>query len=1055
MLAGTLAGGCWARGQEPDEEAIVESHELIGEEAQKARPGGLSAEESLQKMEVADDLVLELVLAEPVVRQPVFMNFDERGRLWVVQYIQYPHPAGLKIVSHDQYWRNVYDKVPAAPPHHTPGKDKITIHEDTDGDGRFDLHKTFVEGLNMVTAVERGRGGVWVLNPPYLLFYPDADGDDVPDGDPQVHLAGFGLEDSHSYVNSLCWGPDGWLYAAQGSTVTANVTRPGYDETPVFSQGQAIWRYHPGTRTYEIFAEGGGNAFGVEIDAQGRIFSGHNGGDTRGFHYVQGGYLQKGFSKHGPLSNPYAFGYFSSMAHNKVERFTHTFVIYQGGALPEPYAGNLLGAEPLQGRIVLSEITARGGTFQTRDLSHPLISHDEWFRPVDIKVGPEGAVYLADWYDGQVAHFRSHQGLIDPSTGRIYRLRARKPVGAAVRASADKGSGSSGAVGSDGIAAGRPWDLASVSSSELVAYLRHPNKWFRRTALRLLADRRDRSVLPELLSLLHTPASDGNRQESLEALWALNLTGGFDETVAVRLLQHGNPWVRMWTVRLLGDRRQVRPVTASALAALARREANIEVRQQLACSARRLPPADGLPIVTALWQHAEDQGDLYQPLLIWWAVEAFCREDPALVLHQFQSSATWKIPLVQEFLLHRLMQRFALAGSREDLLHCARLLENAPSDDDAQRLLSGLEDAFRGRSLANVPDDLTLQITRWGGGSLALRVRQRQSPAVEEALRTISDPQGDPQQRLQLIKLCGELALPGGDQALLRALGTESGGRPAGPSDASPAAAEAGQVAEPAEAMREIRLAAITALRNYPSDEIAQAIVARYPAWSRPEQLVAQGVLVSRASWMRHLLQAIEDRQVDPLSMTLETLRNSLLLHDNAIQTMVAARWGDIAAATTEEMQAKITRVSHMVSSHTGDPYGGQRLFREHCGKCHRLFAEGGEIGPDLTTYRRVDVDNLALNIINPSAEIREGFENHLLITVDGRVLTGLLVDRDSQVVTLRTADGQTQVIDRDQIDELRVLGRSLMPEQLLDAMSEQQLRDLFAYLRSTQPLNN
>ena len=228
---------------------------------------------------------LDLVLAEPVVRQPVSISFDERGRLWVVQYLQYPFPAGLKMVSHDGVWRAVYDKVPLPPPHHFRGKDKITIHEDTDGDGVFDRHKTFLDGLNIVTSVARGRGGVWVLNPPYLLFYPDRDNDDVPDGNPEVHLQGFGLEDTHSVASSLQWGPDGWLYAAQGSTVTGHVTRPGLDtgKEPVHSMGQLIWRYHPETRRYEVFAEGGGNAFGVEIDAKGRIYSGHNGGDTGGF----------------------------------------------------------------------------------------------------------------------------------------------------------------------------------------------------------------------------------------------------------------------------------------------------------------------------------------------------------------------------------------------------------------------------------------------------------------------------------------------------------------------------------------------------------------------------------------------------------------------------------------------------------------------------------------------------------------------------------------------------------------------------------------------------
>jgi len=363
-----------------------------------AQAGPISPVESLEQFEVFDDLEIDQLLVEPLVKQPVFLNFDERGRMWVVQYQQYPHPAGLKMTSRDDYWRVIYDTVPVAPPNHVRGRDKISIHEDTDGDGVFDRHKTFVDGLNIVTSLAHGRGGVWVLNPPYLLFYPDKNRDDIPDSDPVVHLAGFGLEDTHSVVNSLRWGPDGWLYAAQGSTVSAKVRRPGFDEKEILSMGQNIWRYHPGTRRYEVFAEGGGNAFGVEFDAQGRVFSGHNGGDTRGFHYVQGGYLRKGFTKHGPLSNPYAFGYFNSMPHNKVPRFTHNFIVYEGVGLPEKFLGKILGVEPLQGRVVMSDRTVIGSSFKTLDTGHPIKSSDSWFRPVDIKAGPDGAIYVCDWY---------------------------------------------------------------------------------------------------------------------------------------------------------------------------------------------------------------------------------------------------------------------------------------------------------------------------------------------------------------------------------------------------------------------------------------------------------------------------------------------------------------------------------------------------------------------------------------------------------------------------------------------------------------------------------
>src|SRR6185295_14802198 len=142
---------------------------------------------------------------------------DERGRLWVVQYLQYPQPAGLTMLSHDGVWRAHYDKVPAPPPNHVRGLDKVTIHEDADGDGAFEKETVFVDGLNIATSAARGRGGVWILNPPYLLFYRDADGDDVPDGPPEVRLAGFGLEDTYSTAIGLVWGPDGWLYGGQGS----------------------------------------------------------------------------------------------------------------------------------------------------------------------------------------------------------------------------------------------------------------------------------------------------------------------------------------------------------------------------------------------------------------------------------------------------------------------------------------------------------------------------------------------------------------------------------------------------------------------------------------------------------------------------------------------------------------------------------------------------------------------------------------------------------------------------------------------------------------------
>ena len=253
-------------------------------------------------MKVADGLEVKLVASEPEIRQPLTMSFDDKGRMWVIQYLQYPAPAGLKPVKVDQYLRTVYDRIPEPPPKGPKGVDRITILSDPDENGHFRKAKDFMGGLNLASGMCLGRGGVYVLQAPYLLFYPIRDGEDVPAGDPEVLLSGFGMEDAHAVANSLQWGPDGWLYGAQGSTVTAHVR--GLE----FQQG--IWRYHPVTKEFELFAEGGGNTWGLDFDAHGNVIAGTNWGGFAMLHQVQGGYYIKGFGKHGPLHNPHSYGYF-------------------------------------------------------------------------------------------------------------------------------------------------------------------------------------------------------------------------------------------------------------------------------------------------------------------------------------------------------------------------------------------------------------------------------------------------------------------------------------------------------------------------------------------------------------------------------------------------------------------------------------------------------------------------------------------------------------------------------------------------------------------------
>jgi putative heme-binding domain-containing protein len=970
----------------------------VASEEPKAK--GLSPADAAKTFKVPDDLCLDQVLAEPVVRQPVSMSFDEKGRLWVVQYLQYPYPAGLKVLSRDKFWRVVYDKVPPPPPNHFRGKDKITIHESTKGDGVYDKATTFLEGLNIATAAVRGRGGVWVLNPPYLLFYPTKDNADAPTGNPVVHLQGFGLEDCHSVVNSLRWGPDGWLYAAQGSTVTANVQQPGSKTPPIQTIGQNIWRYHPEKKIFEVFAEGGGNAFGLEIDSAGRIFSGHNGGDTRGFHYVQGGYYRKGFEKHGDLSNPFAFGYFEAMKHNKAQRFTHNFVIYEADTLPEHYRGKLFGVAPLQSHVMLSDVMPDGSSLKTQDLEPVVSSTDTWFRPVDIKLGPDGAIYIADFYEPLISHRNHYEGQIDVDTGRIYRLTARK-------AKPEK-----------------PVDLSAKTSVELIECLKSENRTIRQTTLRLLGDRRDISIVPTLKEWL----AKNNGQLALESLWALNLSGGLTPELAEQTLKHPEPAVRVWTARLLADDNRVGDKLARQLAELARTETDVHVRSQLACSARRLPAGECLPIVRRLLDHDEDVSDVHVPLLLWWAIEAHCTKEPTAVLEMFHDKLLWKKPLVQETILPRLMRRFAASGTLEDLRTCIELLRLAPEKTQGQALLHGFEEAFKGRSISGLPDDLLAEIAKLGGGSLAFEVRQGKEESVIRALDAVQDPKTAKSDRLELIDILGQSDQPRCVPVLIALLAEQENS--------------------------EVRKGAMTALQAFPDERIGAAVVKLYPKLTGELRDTAETLLASRKDWARAWLQAVDEDKIERKSISRASVRQLLLLKDERITELVHKHWGDLKGATTEEMQKEIDRVLVVIGTGGGDPAAGKRLFTTKCAVCHKLHSEGGTVGPDLTSFKRDDAANLVLNIVNPSAEIREGYESTVVNTKSGRTLTGIVAEKSPRIVILRTADGSRLMLSRDDIEDMTVSGSSMMPENLLQSLADKDLRDLFAYLRTSQPLN-
>jgi putative heme-binding domain-containing protein len=905
----------------------------------------------------------------------------------------------LKVIRYDQFLRAVFDKVPEPPPLGTPGADRITVHTDTNQDGIYDSTKTVIEGLNIATSVQVGRGGIWVLNPPYLLFYKDADGDDVPDGKPEVHLSGFGLQDTHSVANSLIWGPDGWLYGSNGSTTTGTVSSAV--TKGVRFEGQCVWRYDPRSQVFEIYAEGGGNTFSLDIDAGGRVFSGTNEGGTRGYYYPQGSYSEKNWGKHGPLTNPYAFGFFHAMEfEGDSRRFPQAIVIYEGGAFPETFNGDIIAPNSLQNVVWQSRRIPQGSTYRTVDHPNLIESTDRWFRPVYCGVGPDGCLYLADWYDTRL----SHVSPIDDwhkDSGRIYRVRP-----------------------SDSQPQYRDGYLSRLSPSELVDRFQSPNRWIRQRAALEIGWRGDHSVTSLLIKKV-------DQDSTLEALWALAGLGEFSSEHATRWLQHANPDIRRWTVRLLGDRHENHP----ELVKLAATEADIQVRSQLAATAKRIQSDIGLGVLRLLVASDSDANDLHLPLMYWWCLEAHA-DDWDHIEQLVSDPAFWSYRISMEYLLSRLMQRYAGSGTAEDLNRCEKLAQLAPNAESRNRLLEGLEQAYQGRQVPTLPEGLAKAYSEFqqlrGENPVLVALREGQPDAAQTTLSALRDAKADLGLKIALVRALADYPQVAClDMLLQLAIGRAT--------------------TDPA-----LQRTAIATLARYDEDRVAsQLIGAFYGSISGEHDLrsTACRTLASRLEWAKLLVREVTSWRLKPTEVPPDVIQQLRAFDDPELQSEMVRAFGKPLELLAPEKLAEISRLQTLLRASTGDIDKGKTHFTKHCGTCHKLFGEGEAIGPPLDAYPRNDLKFWLAAIVEPSLEIREGYQTFAALTHDGRILTGTIASQDPHTVTMRTAgkevaENQTFIIARDDIVTLKALPTSLMPERLLETLDDMQLRDLFAYLR-------
>ena len=963
----------------------------------QARGQDHSPEGSISKARPGDGLEVKLVAAEPLIRQPVSISFDSSGRMWVLEYLQYPNPAGLKPVTQDQFLRTKWDTVPKPPPEGPKGADKLTILSNQDDNGRYKSSKTFVDGLNLATGFAIGHEGVFVVQPTYLLYYSDRDHNDLPDGPPEVLLSGFGMEDSHAFANSLQWGPDGWLYGAQGSTVTARIR--GME----FQQG--IWRYHPVSKRFELFSEGGGNTWGLDFDKDGELISGTNFGDVACLHQRQGAYHVKGFAKHGPLHNPHTYGYFDHIPYKGFQggHVTCGGIVYQGGALGPKRENQYIAGNLLSSMVNWHELSHKGSSFTANHGGMALNPKDPWFRPIDLLVGPDAAIYVVDWYDKRATHLDPIDNR-DKTNGRVYRLHA------------------------PGAPTIRPFDLAKQSDKELASLLSHPNIWQRREARRLLTERRAMGQAETLKAMVRGKGS----QLALEALWALHGIGALDDVFTSECLQSTFPSVRLWAMRLACDSGKPSPQLVTQITQMLIGEKSPMVRAQAACSAKRLAPSECLSLLTPLTAHAIDNDDPQIPLLLWWALEECASKAPA-------QAAQWaSIPdrrsslLFTNHLAERLARRL-MAGNVPSEFSALALLWQSSSPLDKSILLPGISKALSGTSYHTLSPALAIMVDeldkRPEKDSVAHEVAARLGSATarQDAQKTCGDFNTPVARRVQLLNLLGQTSPTWCRQNLLALILDKSQPTP-------------------------LRRAATENLATQPEGNWAAKLIENMPALPPEVTGPARRLLLARASTARPFLEAVQKNPKVGPAPTREEAQALVELKDPQINAWVENKYGKLATIPGEK-QARISYIDLVIGRlPPGDPTRGKPLYtKQQCAGCHTLFGEGVKLGPDLTTADRGNRRALITHIVDPSGAIRPEFQAQVVETSDGRFLTGIITESTAETITLADVKNFRTTLRRSQIETIIPANNSLMPEKLLDGLTDQQLADFFAYLMANR----
>jgi putative membrane-bound dehydrogenase-like protein len=942
------------------------------------KPSGqpyLDPQESLRRMQAPPGFEVKLFAAEPDIINPIAFTIDERGRLWVVECFEYPNktPKGQK------------------------PRDRIKILEDTTGSGKADrvtvwaAGKDLPIGWDLATGIEVGYGGVFLGAAPYLFFLRDTSGQGKCDQQ-EILLSGFGSQDTHETLNTFQWGPEGLLYGLHGIFTQSKVGEVRLNA--------AVWRYNFPAKKFDIFAEGTSNPWGLDFDAAGQAFL------TacvipHAFHIIPGGTYIRQDGRPESYNHPYSYGLLKEISdhtHHAESGWAHAgALVLQGDQIPAEFQGSLLMGS-IHGTVVKRDtLERRGSTFVAKHAPDFLKCGDKNFRPINLRWGPDGSIYVIDWHDQNPCH-QADPNSWDITHGRIYKI---QPTGTK---------------------SAPPDDLSKKSSAELVELLKNNNPWWHRTALRLLKERRDPSATSHLEDLaFHAP----DARHRLRGLWGLYAIGVFEENIAAKMLMDANPWVRVWAIRLLGEAGQVSSATMKRLLDLASSDPAPEVRLQLAATAQRLQHEDTLPLLQKLMQHAEDANDPCIPLMIWLAYEPRVVAQFELILNWLKDHASGN-PLVTNEMVPRVMRRLVATNQPGKNAACVAFLRDAGDSLVRRRALEGLLLALEGRqvdppaawtqALEGLSQDRDPEVRRLGR---RLAVKFRDPDAIRRSLALAQDSTKPSPERIEAIH---DLGL-------------------AHPSDAL----------HPLEDLvvhgddMEIRSEACRALAAYDSAEVPPSILKSWNSYPPALRSEAVNLLAGRKSWAHALLAAVGDKRVPRNDLTNGTILRIRAFHDDQLNRQVETVWGKVRD-TPAELNALINQMRASLHEGHGSFEHGRKVFETQCSKCHRFEGLGHNVGPNLDGAAR-DIEYLLVNILDPNRVIGQPYFVHTVERKDGRVETGLLAAEDESSVTLKNENDAVKVILKKDIEQMSVQAKSLMPEGLDKNLSVQDFRDLVRYL--------